>query len=100
MELEDALEIADELVFLKAGRRLTPVELAIVKGACNRQTYEQIAHEASYSPNYLKFDVAPKLWKLLSDTFGETVGKTTLKATLERQWRKQQPSGIAKKTVI
>ncbi|ODH02904.1 hypothetical protein A4S05_21835 [Nostoc sp. KVJ20] len=97
MEFEDALNVADELVFLKAGRRLTSVELAILKGAYNRRTYDQIANDTSYSPNYLKFDIAPKLWKLLSDAFGETVGKTTLQAALERQWRKQQSSGTAKK---
>ncbi len=87
MEFEAVLEVADEGVFLKAGRRLTPVEVAILRGSWQRQTYDQIADEAGYSANYLKLDVGPKLWKLLSTAFAEPVNKTNLQAVLERQWR-------------
>jgi WD40 repeat protein len=99
MEFEAVLEVADESVFLKAGRRLAPVEVAILRGSWQRKTYDQVADEAGYSANYLKLDVGPKLWKLLSDTFGEPVSKTTLQAVLERQWRKQQTSGVAQQSV-
>jgi WD40 repeat protein len=99
MEFETALEVADEAVFLKVGRRLTPVEVAILRGSWQRQTYDQIAEAASYSANYLKLDVGPKLWKLLSDTLGEPVSKTTLPAALERQWRKQYNHQVAEARV-
>ncbi|MDX2272162.1 MAG: NB-ARC domain-containing protein [Cyanobacteriota bacterium] len=91
MEFQPLLEGTDEIVFHKVGRRLTPVEVATLRGSYNRQTYDQIAQESNYSPNYLKFDVAPKLWKLLSEVFGESVTKTNLQAVLERQWRRQHP---------
>lgn len=90
MEFEIALNIADEAVFLNSGRRLTPVEIAILKGSWQRQTYEKIAAETNYSVNYLKLDVGPKLWKLLSQALGETISKTTVQAALERQWRRNQ----------
>ncbi|NJL48853.1 MAG: NACHT domain-containing protein [Leptolyngbyaceae cyanobacterium SM2_5_2] len=88
MEFEAALDVADDALFESAGRRLTPVETAILRGAWQRQTYEHIASEAGYSDNYLKLDVGPKLWKLLSDAFGEKVTKPTFPSAVERQWRK------------
>jgi WD40 repeat protein len=93
MEFNIALGIADEAIFLKSGRRLTPVEVAILKGSWHRQTYEQVAIETNYSVNYLKLDVGPKLWKLLSQALGEPVTKTTVQAALERQWRGNQDRG-------
>lgn len=92
MNVEQGLEVADEAVFVKAGRRLTPVELAILRGAWQRQTYDQIAEAHNYSASYLKFDVGPKLWQLLSETLGESVSKTTFQAALERRWRSIQRS--------
>ncbi|QYO64361.1 NB-ARC domain-containing protein [Leptolyngbya sp. 7M] len=90
MKFESALHIADEAIFLETGRRLTPVEVAVLQGSWQRQTYEQIADATYYSVNYLKLDIGPKLWKLLSQALGETVSKTTLQAVLERQWRRNQ----------
>lgn len=90
MEFKIALGIADEAIFLESKRRLTPVEIAILEGSLKRQTYEQIASETNYSVNYLKLDVGPKLWKLLSQSLDETVSKTTVQAALERQWRRKQ----------
>ncbi|NJL46628.1 MAG: AAA family ATPase, partial [Leptolyngbyaceae cyanobacterium SM2_5_2] len=90
MEFEAALDVADDALFESAGRRLTPVETAILRGAWQRQTYEHIASEAGYSDNYLKLDVGPKLWKLLSEAFGEKVTKPTFQAAVERQWRRHR----------
>jgi WD40 repeat protein len=89
MEFEVALDVANDALFDSAGRRLTLVETAILRGAWQRQTYEHIAAEAGYSDNYLKLDVGPKLWKLLSDAFGEKVTKPTFQSCVERQWRRQ-----------
>lgn len=90
MNFEDALNVADEALFQSIGRRLSPVETAILRGSWQRQTYEQIAVEAGYSDNYLKLDVGPKLWKLLSEAFGEKVTKPTFQSVVERQWRRQR----------
>ncbi|MEM9165144.1 MAG: DUF1822 family protein, partial [Cyanobacteria bacterium P01_F01_bin.4] len=46
-------------------------------------TYEQIAHVSEYSTNYLMRDVAPKLWKFLSDALGTSVGKTNFRIVLD-----------------
>jgi hypothetical protein len=43
------------------------------------------ASDYRYTPSYLKQDVGPKLWKLLSETLGEQVSKTNFRAAIERQ---------------
>jgi len=59
----------------------------VLLGACLGQTYDEMAHASDYRyiPSYLKQDVGPKLWKLLSETLGEVVSKTNFQAALERQ---------------
>ena len=87
MNFEQAMEVANTAVFAHIGRPLSQVETAILTGAWQSQTYEQIAEVAGYSVSYLTRDVGPKLWKLLSKALGESVSKTNFRAALERQWR-------------
>lgn len=87
MNLEQVLEIASAAVFNHAGRQLSDVETAILTGAWQGQTYGQIAEASGYSFSYLTRDVGPKFWKLLSQSLGETVSKTSFRAALERRWR-------------
>lgn len=90
MEFEQALEVANAAVFVLFGRYLTDVETAILMGAWQSQTYEQIAETSGYSISYVTRDVGPKLWKLLSQALGEAVSKTNFQAALERQWSQGQ----------
>ncbi|NJR62420.1 MAG: hypothetical protein HC769_28610 [Cyanobacteria bacterium CRU_2_1] len=88
MNLDQALEVANAVVSAKFGRRLSDVETAILKGAWNSQTYEQIAATSSYSISYLTRDTGPKLWKMLSQALGESVSKTNFQSALARYGRK------------
>jgi WD40 repeat protein len=90
MNFEQALEVANTEVSAKFGRRLSDVETAILKGAWQNQTYEQIAQTSGYSVSYLTRDIGPKLWKLLSQALGKMVSKTNVQAVL-----KQQQSAVA-----
>ncbi|MBD2057508.1 NACHT domain-containing protein [Oculatella sp. FACHB-28] len=87
MDLEQALQVANSVVFARVGRRLNEVEAAILLGALQEQTYEQIAEESGYSLSYIKRNVGPKLWNLLEQAFGEHVSKTNFRGALEHQWR-------------
>ena len=89
MNFEEGLEVADEAVFVKVGRRLNSVEITIFKGSWTGKTYEEIADETSYSVSYLKRDVGPQLWKMLKAALGEQVSKTNFRPALERRWRSQ-----------
>ena len=89
MDFEQALETANSAVLAQVGRHLSDVEITILRGAWQNQTYEQIAEMSGYSISYLTRDVGPKLWKLLSRALREAVSKTNFQAALERQWRKR-----------
>ncbi|WP_293086290.1 response regulator [Okeania sp. SIO3B5] len=56
----------------------------------NKKTYDQIADECGYSPKYLKQDVAPKLWQLLSEVLDKKITKFNIKTILEEQMRHQE----------
>uniref|UniRef100_B8HZ95 WD-40 repeat protein n=1 Tax=Cyanothece sp. (strain PCC 7425 / ATCC 29141) TaxID=395961 RepID=B8HZ95_CYAP4 len=86
MEIEQALNLASDLLVQHGLRPLTDVETLILRGAWEQNTYEEIAESTGYSDSYLRKDVGPKLWRDLSLVLGEPVSKTNFKAALARQW--------------
>jgi hypothetical protein len=82
---EVALQLADRAVFAKTGKHLRNIDIAVLRGALLSQKYDDIADEIGYAPEYLKHDVGPKLWQLLSLSLGEKVNKNNLMAVLARQ---------------
>ncbi|WP_107669164.1 AAA-like domain-containing protein [Cyanothece sp. BG0011] len=82
---ENALTLVDQAVFSKTGRHLKNIEVAVLQGSLMGHNYDTIADEAGYAPEYIKHDVGPKLWKLLSASFGEKVSKTNVMAVLAQQ---------------
>ncbi len=95
MALDFALEFTDSLVFAQTGKHLSDLQIAVFRASwpLKNQSYDQIADRYGYSPNYIKQDTGPKLWKLLSDVLGEKVSKTNFKAAIQRCW--QASSAIA-----
>lgn len=79
---ETALTIVDATVFSQVSRHLKNIEIEVLRGAWYGKTYDDIALESGYAPEYIKHDVGPKLWKILSASFGEKVSKTSLIALL------------------
>jgi hypothetical protein len=82
---EIALKIADTAVFAQTARHLKNIEVAVLRGALQGHKYDQIAQEYSYAPEYIKHDVGPKLWQILSSSLGEKVSKTNLMAVLAQR---------------
>ena len=85
MTLEQALLLANHLLYQATGKCLSDVETVILVGSWQNQTYDQIAENAGYADSYLRRDIGPKLWKKLSQVLGEKVSKTSFKAALERK---------------
>ncbi|MEM6612461.1 MAG: AAA-like domain-containing protein [Cyanobacteria bacterium P01_C01_bin.72] len=85
--LEQVIAVANKLVIQAAERNLTDVEITILTGAWKREEYDAIAAQNNYSTSYLSQDVAPKLWKLLSETLEEKVKKSNFKEVLRRYWQ-------------
>ncbi|HIK11267.1 MAG TPA: AAA-like domain-containing protein [Oscillatoriaceae cyanobacterium M33_DOE_052] len=84
LSFEDAIEVADAAVFASKGRHLTDVEMIILRGSWQNQTYPEMAENSDYAANYLQRTAGPKLWVLLSEVLGEEVKKTNFRTALER----------------
>jgi formylglycine-generating enzyme required for sulfatase activity len=80
---DSPLEMLNEEIFTKTGKHLNDAEQLVVRGTLANQTYEQMAASAEYSVPDLK-NVGIKLWKVLSEVFGEKVTKRNLQSVLER----------------
>ena len=80
-----ALKVVDAAVLASNSRHLRNIEVVVLRGALQGQRYDQIAEENGYAPEYIKHDVGPKLWQLLSQSFGEKVSKTNLMAILTQK---------------
>ena len=90
MDVEAALKIVDQAVFAKKKRRLKHVERVVFKGAWLRQSYAEIAKESGYTLTYIRQDIGSKLWKLLTEVFGEPVSKINIQAAVERECDRQR----------
>ncbi|HIK45783.1 MAG TPA: hypothetical protein IGR64_12995, partial [Leptolyngbyaceae cyanobacterium M65_K2018_010] len=92
-EIEQALEAANLALHQVQGRPLTDIEILVLKGAWERDSYDQIAARNQYSTSYISQDIAPKLWKLLSEAVGDKVKKNSLREPLRRYWETQLQPG-------
>ncbi|MBD2460341.1 hypothetical protein H6G89_04720 [Oscillatoria sp. FACHB-1407] len=82
MNFNQALEAINAVIFAQANRFLSEAEIALLKGAWEDQTYDEIANISGYSTNYLQRDLGPKFWKLLSASFNRQLNKTNTRAIL------------------
>ena len=93
--LEHAIQAANQAVNSLAGRPLSDVEILILKGAWERLDYDQIAAQNQYATTYVSNDIAPKLWRLLTDVLGEKVKKSNFKTALKRYWERELNSTVS-----
>jgi hypothetical protein len=83
MNVAQALELADKLMFDSNNRHLDDLERSIVEGVYQGKKYKQVANEYPCSESHAT-DVAADLWKALSNALGEKVKKANFKSTIER----------------
>ncbi len=97
MDNQQALTVVDTLVFTKKGKYLSDVQRLLLHSSLSdpRLRYDDIAKNHGYSLNYLKQDVGPKLWQMLSEVCGEKVSKTNFRSALERQCHQINLQSIA-----
>ena len=95
MNFEEAFRITDTIVFNQTGKHLSDAQTAVIRGTWNNQSYEQIALSYSCTPDYLKQDVGPKLWKILSVALGEKVKKKNFQTVIQRQVAAQQTPRVS-----
>ncbi len=83
MEIQEALNWTDDLIFAKTGKHLDSLQRSILEGVWERQEYKDMAENYHCTVDHVR-KTASELWKLLSDVLGEDVKKANLKSTLER----------------
>lgn len=83
MHIQEVLQLVDEAVYLKTGKRLNDLQRGIIKGTLKRQKYSEIAESYGCTAGHAK-DVGYELLQMLSDVFDEPVDKGNLKSVVER----------------
>lgn len=86
---EQTQNLVNTLVLKNTGKYLSDIEIAVLRGAWEGKSYEQIAEQLFRSVSYINKDVGYRLWKKLSDTLGEEVTKKSFRQALQREWQKQ-----------
>jgi len=83
MEVQIIIEWANELVLTQTGKNLDDLQVAILRGSCQRQKYSTIAADYHCSESHVK-KMAYLLWKILSEASGEKICKGNVRATFTR----------------
>lgn len=84
MHVHEVLQLVDEAVYFKTGKRLNDLQRKIIQGTLERQKYTDIAADYGCTAGHAK-DIGYNLLQMLSDVFDEPVDKGNLKSVLERQ---------------
>ncbi len=90
---DDVLEFAETLIHEKTNAYCSELQRRILISTLQgeRKTYDQVAEECGYSAKYVKQDVAPKLWQLLSQALEQKIHKSNVRAVLEQKMRHVAP---------
>jgi NB-ARC domain. len=83
MNLKEALNLANKIVFDKTGQHLDDLQEAVLKGTLERETYKHIAKDFDCSESSVR-KVGSELWQILSEELGEKVSKSNFRAAIER----------------
>ncbi|MDY6900929.1 MAG: hypothetical protein SWZ49_23035, partial [Cyanobacteriota bacterium] len=87
--LDEAIKTANQLIFNKFRKHLTDLQIIVFRGSWDKEVYDAIAARHDYSFCYIRSDVAPNLWNMLSESLGERVTKSNFKEALKRYWLQQ-----------
>ncbi|NEN93872.1 MAG: hypothetical protein F6K48_35345 [Okeania sp. SIO3H1] len=87
MKVEEALNLADQIIYEHTGAYLTTLQSEIFCGAWLEKTYEAMAEKCHCSKSHIK-SVGKSLWDLFSQILGEKITKKTFRAALERKSHK------------
>ncbi len=91
MDVKEALECADRLILAKTGKHMSDVQVAIFTGTWQGKTYKEIqeSYPGRSGLDHKARNVAPQLWKLLSEELGEEVTKDNLQGAMKRGLEKR-----------
>lgn len=90
MDIEELLKRLNKLLLERKQKVLGFKEEKIIRESWEDKTYDEITIY-NYKPNYIKKNLAPKLWELLSEVTGEKVTKKNMKEVLLQILEKRSP---------
>ncbi|XWK89231.1 MAG: pentapeptide repeat-containing protein [Phormidium sp.] len=86
MTVDEALELVEIAINYQ---RLNKVQELVFRQSWEGRSYKEIAVTSEYEYDYIK-DAGAKLWKLLSEAFGEKVKKDNIQSVLRRYLRQNK----------
>ena len=94
MNITEVLQLIDERLIERDKKPLNTIQKAIFEGSWQGQSYQEIGNEYHRSETHIREEGA-KLWKLLSDAFGEEIRKSNFRSTIERMKIKSSPNSLS-----
>jgi len=91
MDVNEALEFVDKLMYDGSGKYLSDLERDVFKGSWEGLTYKEIDPQHY---EYLEKDVGYKLWKKLTSFLNEQVGKKSFRGAVERAYKTKHPQPV------
>lgn len=95
MDVKEALEFIDNLIYNKNGKHLNDLEREVFIGSWQGRTYEEIYPD---NPEYVEKYVGYKLWQKLSSALEEKVSKKKFRGAIERAIERKKKSINEKKS--
>lgn len=89
MDIKEALELVDRLIYTNTGKHLSDLERKVFIGSWEGKTYEEIYPT---NPQYIEKYVGYKFWQKLSQVLQEKVTKKQFRGALERALAAQSPT--------
>ena len=86
MTIEDAIAIVDAAL---EGKRLSNIQEQLFRQTWEGKTYQEIAEKCGYDASYIR-DVGYRLWKMLTNGFGEHVTKHNLQVVVRSHAKRFQ----------
>ena len=83
MNSAEVLELVDNLIFAKTGKRLEDLQKNLLKGTIEGKKYSDIAKDIGFSESHVK-NVGQELWNILSLVLGEKVKKANFKSVFRK----------------
>lgn len=89
MDIEEVVNLLNARVYSYRKEKLTPQEQVIIRETWEEKTYEQMK-VFNYSSDYIERQLAPKLWKLLTEITGEKISKKNFKIAMSQLLSRQK----------
>lgn len=86
MDVENAIALADELIFKSSGKSMNDLQRIVFRGAWQGKSFTEIHQDCRdrCGLDHLMRNVGPELWKLLSEAMGTKVTKNHLQGAFSK----------------